>query len=202
VKRNDIFFTRGRIRPLLHAESLSARDNALLAQQMKDRSFDPSAVQAVARRCSKGFPSVVRCAPFKGGMPFPTSFWLTCPYLVRLCGERESEGAVGILENAMKNNAREWTVFHLHAARMRILDLPPSQAKFLCRYRKRTWRSLARGGAGGIEYRRRGGGAKCLHLQVAYWLALGVHPARAVLERMMYPLECDVPSKWGCIHPL
>lgn len=201
MKKNTVLFSRGRIRPLLFAEPLSGADDALLLKQMKGRVFDPSLVSAIARRCSKGFPAVIQCTPLKGATPFPTSFWLTCPWLVRLCGKRESEGAIGILEEALKRDRSSWTEFHCHAARLRILSLPAAQRRFLRRYRPRTWRSLAHGGVGGIEYLRcGGGGVKCLHLQVASWLALGAHPAGDILERLLSPLECGASSRRGCVY--
>ena len=198
MKRKSSLFSRGRIRPLLFAEHLDGSDRTVLLRQMKGRAFDPSLVSAVVRRCPKGFPAVIQCAPLKNDKPFPTSFWLTCPWLVRLCGMRESEGAVTILEEALKKDRALWTEYHCHAARVRLLSLSPAERRFLQRFRPKTWRALSRGGVGGIDYRR-GGGVKCLHLQVASWLALGRHPACGLLERMMYPNMCDASSKWECI---
>lgn len=45
-------------------------------------------------RCGHGFPRVIAVAPLLGGRdPFPTTFWLTCPYLVASVHALESEGA-------------------------------------------------------------------------------------------------------------
>ncbi len=198
MKRTLSYFSRGRIRPLLFRGPLNEKDRSVLLRQMKGRAFDPSLVSAVVRRCPKGFPAVIQCASLKKGKPFPTSFWLTCPWLVRLCGVRESEGAVTVLEEALKKDRAQWTGYHCHAARIRILSLSPAERQFLQRFRPKTWRVLSRGGVGGIDYRR-GGGVKCLHLQVASWLAIGWHPAEALLGRMMEPRVCDASSKWECI---
>lgn len=198
MKRTLSFFSRGRIRPLLFGEPLNGRDRSVLLRQMKGRVFDPSLVSAVVRCCPKGFPAVIQCAPLKKGKPFPTSFWLTCPWLVRLCGMRESEGAVSVLEETLKMNRAQWTAYHCDAARIRILSLTPAERRFLQRFRAKTWRALSKGGVGGIDYRR-GGGVKCLHLQVASWLAVGRHPAKELLQRMMLPRVCDASSKWECI---
>ena len=44
-------------------------------------------------RCSKGDPRAIAVAPvLEGGEPFPTTFWLTCPYLVAAVHDLESLG--------------------------------------------------------------------------------------------------------------
>jgi len=190
-------FSRGRNRPLVFSQALSLLDLATLSGWMKSRAFDPSVASGVAVRCSRGLPAVISCRPRRGNRPFPTTFWLTCPWLVYLCGRLESEGAVEVLEREARSDPSPWISYHLRAARLRILSIPPVQRRFLSRFRKGEWGSLARGGVGGIRYQR-GGGVKCLHLQVAAWLAAGFHPAGELLDRMVRPLECESPSRWGC----
>ncbi|MDI9369637.1 MAG: DUF501 domain-containing protein [Synergistota bacterium] len=190
-------FSRGRIRPLFFSRPLSSKDLAMLASWMKARAFDPAVASGVAVRCSRGNPAVITCRSIRDNKPFPTAFWLTCPWLVHLCGRLESEGAIELLERDVKSNQPSWVSYHMRAARLRILSISPMERRFLHRFRKGEWRSLSLGGVGGIRYQG-GGGAKCLHLQVAYWLAVGFHPAEELLERMVRPLECEAPSKWGC----
>lgn len=188
---------RGRARPLLHGRRLTARDAGTLAGQTSGRRFDPSIVSGVAVRCSHGFPAVVTCAPLRGDRPFPTTFWLTCPWLNRLCGTLESSGVVQSLGIAAAGDRGSWVDYNLLAARIRIMSLPPARRRFLRRHRPAMWSSLARGGVGGIRLSCVSG-VKCMHLQVAYWLALGGHPAGSLLERAVRPLECRSPSEWGC----
>jgi hypothetical protein len=197
VKVGDRLYARGRKRPLLHGRRLAARDARALAGQTSGRRFDASIVSDVAVRCSHGFPAVVTCAPLRGDRPFPTTFWLTCPWLNRLCGALESSGGVESLRIAAAGNRGSWADYNLLAARIRIMSLPPAHRRFLSRHRPAMWGSLARGGVGGIRSSC-GGGVKCMHLQVAYWLALGGHPADSLLERAVRPLECRSPSEWGC----
>lgn len=50
----------------------------------------PSSVIAVLKRCHAGYPVAFASLPEVRGEPFPTVFWLTCPYLLKLCGKLES----------------------------------------------------------------------------------------------------------------
>jgi hypothetical protein len=49
----------------------------------------------VAARCQYGFPAVTEQAPFApGGEPFPTTYYLTCPWLVSGLARVEADGGV------------------------------------------------------------------------------------------------------------
>jgi uncharacterized protein len=49
----------------------------------------------VAARCAHGFPAVTEQAPFgPGGEPFPTTYYLTCPWLVSGIARLEAGGGV------------------------------------------------------------------------------------------------------------
>jgi uncharacterized protein len=49
----------------------------------------------VAARCAYGFPAVTEQAPFDpGGEPFPTTYYLTCPWLVSGIARLEAGGGV------------------------------------------------------------------------------------------------------------
>jgi hypothetical protein len=49
----------------------------------------------VAARCVYGFPAVTEQAPFgPGGEPFPTTYYLTCPWLVSGIARLEAGGGV------------------------------------------------------------------------------------------------------------
>jgi hypothetical protein len=49
----------------------------------------------VAARCTYGFPAVTEQAPFgPGGEPFPTTYYLTCPWLVSGIARVEAGGGV------------------------------------------------------------------------------------------------------------
>jgi hypothetical protein len=49
----------------------------------------------VAARCAHGFPAVTEQGPFTpDGRPFPTTYYLTCPWLVAAISRLEAEGGV------------------------------------------------------------------------------------------------------------
>jgi hypothetical protein len=53
------------------------------------------AFKRVAVRCPYGFPAVTEQAPFAAeGEPFPTTFYLTCPWLVAAVSRLEAAGGV------------------------------------------------------------------------------------------------------------
>lgn len=66
----------------------------------------PSAVVAVARRCFCNKPQVIVNDPLPKGKdglltPFPTLFWLTCPYLVKSVDRLEAAGWIARLREEM-----------------------------------------------------------------------------------------------------
>jgi len=201
VNRLNGKLSGGRIRPRSFFEPPRAEDLPTVSLQMKGRKFDPGMVIGTARRCVFGLPSVIVCSPLRDGKPFPTTFWLTCPHLVKLCGALESEGAVAELERRRMERPDLWTEYNLFHARLRLLLVQPAAARFLRKYRRGVWDTLRRGGAGGIDYLSRArGGAKCLHLQAASWLALGFHPAGEFLHKALVPLHCAAPAASGCVR--
>ena len=53
------------------------------------------AVRRVACRCVHGFPAVTEQEPYADdGTPFPTTYWLTCPWLVASIARLEAAGGV------------------------------------------------------------------------------------------------------------
>jgi hypothetical protein len=53
------------------------------------------AFRGVASRCAHGFPAVTEQAPFgDDGRPFPTTYYLTCPWLVAEIARMEAGGGV------------------------------------------------------------------------------------------------------------
>jgi uncharacterized protein len=53
------------------------------------------AFRRVAARCTYGFPAVTEQAPFGAdGTPFPTTYYLTCPWLVAEIARLEARGGV------------------------------------------------------------------------------------------------------------
>ena len=158
--------------------------------------FDPSLVRGEIR-CRFGGIRVLICAPVSGVgpdalRPFPTTFWLVCPWLLRRVGTVESEGGVRRLEEWLDSRAPgPWRDYNLLHQRLRLSLMSPAQLNFLRRFHPSIFRSLRRGGVGGIRPRRGEVRVKCLHLQTASWLALGHHPGAEWLHAEGLDEECD-----------
>ena len=117
------------ISPPAFWNALKEGDASALAAQNKGRAFGEADVLAVARRCRFGFPQVVVSAPLSRGMkPFPTLFWLTCPFLKRRCGELESMQKIAELEKLFASMPDDVARYHADYGALR-LSLIPDGAK-------------------------------------------------------------------------
>lgn len=169
---------------------LTDSDKKALAAQTAGRRFDLSVVHSVAKRCSYGFPQVTVCLPFFGGTPFPTVFWLTCPYLGKKCGALESEQQIAALEEIFAARQEEVRRWHGEYIRLRLSLLDPEKVGRLKENQPGLIRPVLENGVGGINYRENPGAAKCLHLQTAAWLGMGWHPAADWLGERLGGLDC------------
>jgi uncharacterized protein len=143
-----------------------ASDREIVARQLGRA---PRAFRRVAVRCPFGKPAVTEQAPFDDtGAPFPTTFWVTCPYLVTQVSRLEAAGGV-----------ERWT---------RATHDDPALARSLLRADdlQRSLRPEHAGGIGGA-----GPGArslKCLHAHVAFALAHPGYELGDAIIRELVPL--------------
>jgi hypothetical protein len=134
-------------------------DQALVSWQI---GRPPRAFRSVACRCPHGFPAVTEQAPFADdGVPFPTTYWLTCPWLSAAVARVEAAGGVQRWSDAVAADAvlRE--------------SLATADA---------TQRRLRPELPGGIAGRQGGVHLKCLHAHVAFALA---RPGYELGERIL-----------------
>ncbi len=170
---------------------LKNNDVLILRRWNYHRRFDISLVHAVAKRCSAGFPQVVVCRPVtSNGVPFPTLFWLTCPYLERKCGELESQQKINELEDVFRERIPEIIKWHKKYSQLRLSLLDKSEAAKIEAKNSAIWNILCTCGVGGINWKDVPFAAKCLHLQAATWLGWDHHPAADWLAAQLYPTEC------------
>ncbi|MDQ3951458.1 MAG: DUF501 domain-containing protein [Actinomycetota bacterium] len=132
---------------------------------------------AVAARCHLGVPMVIESHPLmEDGSPFPTTFWLTCPLLVKRASRLEAGGAMAKLTSELERN---------DALRDRL-------AEAIDRYRARRDSHLVIKESGGPP----GGGperVKCLHAHLAHELADPPNPVGArTLSATGWP-DCVLP---------
>lgn len=127
----------------------------------------PRALRRVVVRCPYGQPAVTEQSAYDDtGRPFPTTFWLTCPYLVAAVSRLEAAGGVERWSRAAADDARL-------ASSLRRADAEQR--------RIRPQLDLGVGGAGPGA-----GGLKCLHAHVAFALA---RPGYELGERIVAEIE-------------
>ena len=170
--------------------AFSYRDQTIVERQMDKRVFDARLVKGVSCRCRFGYPQTVACRPFFKSRPFPTLFWLTCPYLYYVCGTIESTGGVHELENWLDGRQKSYNVYNHAYALARQSLLNENEKRYLKLYMPKIWRVISQSGIGGI---RRGEKptVKCLHLQTAAFLSLRGHPGAEWLKRHLGKLQCE-----------
>jgi hypothetical protein len=147
-------------------ERLALRDRRILIAQLGRR---PRGTSSVETRCRFGYPQVVQVHPLMRGKPFPTLFWLSCPYLTREIDRLEAMGWVGRLEGLLREDAAlagQFAAAHDAYVAERLALLSAREQAALEAAGRLT--SLTQRGIGGIQDRSR---VKCLHLHVAHALA-------------------------------
>jgi uncharacterized protein len=145
-------------------------DRAVVGGQLGRR---PRAFRRVAVRCPFGRPAVTEQAPYdEDGRPFPTTYWLTCRYLVEAVSRLEAGGGVA-----------RWT-----RAAAEDPELAASLAAANAEQRRvRPELDLGIGGA-----RPGAAGLKCLHAHAAFALA---RPGYELGDRILGELQPLWPER-------
>jgi hypothetical protein len=149
-------------------------DRALVERQL---GRPPRAFGGVAVRCPFGRPAVTQQEPYdENGEPFPTSYWLTCPYLVAAVSRLEAAGGV-----------ERWT-------RAAAEDSGLGASLERAHAEQRELRSELDLGVGGA--RPGAGSLKCLHAHVAFALARpGYELGEEIVAELdpLWPAVCCTP---------
>ncbi|ABX32542.1 protein of unknown function DUF501 [Petrotoga mobilis SJ95] len=146
-----------------------------------------SNVLTIEKRCIYGYPQVIKSFPLKDGKPFPTLYWLTCPYLVEEVSKLEAQQKITEIEKIIQNDPElKRQLVRVHQVeiekRMKLLgekinSLPENMIKKL----KET-------GVGGIE---NFSSVKCLHLHYASYLVGENNPVGGIVDRYIAKKCCD-----------
>jgi len=147
-------------------ESEALKDRKIVGQQI---GRSPRGRFAVSVRCSFGYSQVIRVHPVVQGKPFPTLYWLTCPYLSNEIDHLEAAGWVRRLEARMIEESGLRTAMQAaHRRYCRQRDRLLSLEEKARLEADGTMVGLSRRGIGGISDWDR---LKCLHLHVAHEVA-------------------------------
>ena len=145
---------------------VAPQDVAAVAAQL---GRPPRAIRAVAHRCTCGLPDVVQTNPrLEDGTPFPTLYYLTCPFASSAIGRLEAGGVMREMTTRLGEDT-ELADAYQRAHEDYLLErdaIDPLGTRI---------------SAGGMPNR-----VKCLHVLVAHELARpGVNPlGREALDQM------------------
>jgi uncharacterized protein len=161
---------------------VDTEDRELVARQL---GREPRAFGRVVVRCPFGRPAVTEQRPYDDeGEPFPTTYWVTCRYLVAALSRLEAEGGV-----------ERWS-----AAAAEDPELAASRER-ADEEQRRVRRELAAGETGrdggaslelGVGGAVRSGSLKCLHAHAAFALA---RPGYELGERILAEVEPRWPER-------
>lgn len=151
----------------------------------------PGGVIAIARECRWGFPQVTVNHPLRrrddSFEVFPTLFWLTCPYLVAEVGRIEARGAVKEFEALLERDPSlrgEYLRAHGAYRSERLTLLSEEELAFL---RGKGALDSVLTGIAGLRNPLR---VKCLHAQLAHYLARGSNPIGRAVSEEIGELSC------------
>ncbi len=169
-------------------EPVSLKDKRIIEKQLRRI---PRGLLGIECRCHYGYPQVVTVYPLIDKKPFPTIFWLTCPYLAREIDHLEAEGWIVRME--VKLRADEGLALCLQEAHKAYIaeraHLLSSQDRAFLEEAGMLNSLLEKGIGGTADFSR----VKCLHLHVAHALArenpIGKLVLRALPEHACPPEE-------------
>lgn len=161
----------------------------------------PRGVVGIAVTCPYGYPQVVTTHPLlhtdEGIRPFPSLFWLTCPFLMRAVGRLEAAGGVRKMETKLRRDpdlARAYASAAQRYRGERNALLTPAELREL---RARGMEGLLAGGVAGLGNPLR---VKCLHAQLAHFLARDDNPVGKQVAENFPELAC-APGQVICAQP-
>lgn len=147
-------------------------------------------VVSITKRCHFGYPQVFLSSPLIRGKPFPTLFWLCCPYLVREVARLESKKLQRKIMEILKDNPhmknemdtvdKKFKEFRRILTKALNVKLPENVLATSIAGSQKTW-SL-----------------KCLHAYLALELSGLSTPVGRVIVNELSDLECQQPCiKFG-----
>jgi hypothetical protein len=154
----------------------------------------PRGLVGIARRCVYGYPQVAIVYPIINGKPFPTLYWLTCPFLQQKVAALEAKGIIGYLEQKIATDqklAQQQALAHRAYMKERNSLLSQDDLEYLESHNMLL--PLLERGIGGIADFSK---IKCLHLHVAHALARH-NPIGMIVLDELDQLDCP-PQRIIC----
>lgn len=142
----------------------------------------------VVKYCRYNYPMVIKTDPIGPDGPFPTLFWLTCPFLKKEIGKLESLGHIKKYQELLNTNPglrMDYLLAHYKTRELRLnlaKELHP-EIDLL----NPLFSSLFNGIGGMLNLE----SIKCLHLQVANYLGGVVNPIGEAVLKELRDIYCD-----------
>jgi len=142
---------------------------------------NPRSVLKVLKRCGEGYPQVILSSPvLEDGTPFPTIFWLTCPFLIKEVSRLEGKGLIKHLQSRIKEDGS----FRLELNEAHD-DYRGKRAE-LPGFRKDKCNDTGIAGISNLN------NLKCLHAHFAHYLATGLNPVGKLVGSYIEEVDgCD-----------
>ncbi|PIJ63272.1 DUF501 domain-containing protein [Mesotoga sp. H07.pep.5.3] len=139
----------------------------------------------VVRLCDWGFPQVIESSLISDGRPFPTLFWLTCPFLKEEVSRLESKGMISHFEKRIEHDKSFATAFFDAHRETTLL-----KEKILCEasVSEESRRLILDRGIGGIRNLKK---VKCLHLHLASYLGGIDNPVGREVWNLLEKKQCS-----------
>lgn len=154
---------------------------------------EPDGLVEVSTRCPFGYPAVIKVHPFFNNRVFPTTYWLTCPYLNKKISKLEDKGWIEKIQkkiNDDENLKEKLNEAHNYYAQIRMSMLSEEEINEIKEISKDIIYTLKYSGVGGIKDKK---GIKCLHTHTADYLVNKNNPVgEIVFKKIGWTKKCKI----------
>ncbi len=154
---------------------------------------EPAGLVEVSINCPFGYPAVVKVYPFFNKRVFPTTYWLTCPYLNKAISKLEDQSWIEKIQDKVNNDnalIKKLAKTHENYAQIRMAMLSQEEIDQIKEISEDIIYTLKHSGVGGIKEKK---GIKCLHTHTADYLVNKENPVgKIVFEKTGWPDKCKI----------
>lgn len=169
---------------------VSSREKEIVKLQI-DR--DPEGIINITKYCPHNYPAIIKVFPFFNERVFPTTYWLTCPLLNKKIAVLEDKNWISKMEILLEERddlKESLQKSYIKYAAQRFSMLDKDKINEVKNKSMDIYHTLKDSGVGGIKENK---GLKCLHAQVADYLANGINPVgKIVFNNISWPKECNI----------
>lgn len=168
----------------------------------------PRNLVGVAKRCQYGYPQILINYPIYNEQEeikiFPTTYWLSCPELVKRISQLEAKGLIQEIQKEIVHDSAKFeellSAYEKYAQNRVDLLQEKDLQKLKYNYPGR-WRVISESGVGGIMEKE---GIKCLHTQYADFLVNQENPVGKIVDNLLnedfsvpYIKSCNIYCEGG-----